>query len=104
MRLPEWTRHLPHPTYGHYGGAKARCDSHKNAMCPMPIDGMDWLFHKHDYDLRIANIIEDDGQKNLVRERADTGLALSLRAYKGPYARKIWGPVYRRLAMFIFRP
>jgi len=94
-------RNLWHPCYGHYGGRPRKC---RGEVCPMPIDGMDNLFRKHDNDLYYANSLPDEEERKMYQKQADHDLAMGLRKYKGPYARKTYGPMYRLMAMLIFRP
>lgn len=100
-RLPNWMRGIPHPLYGNYGGRPRKC---RGEVCPMPVDGMDNLFRKHDSDLYIANHMSNEEERKMYQKQADHDLAIGLRKYKGPYANKLYGPMYRRMAMLVFRP
>ena len=103
--IPEWVRYIWHPTYGHYGGRKARCKSLAQRVCPVPIDAMDVLFAKHDKALREARKIYSPGAKReTALQKADEDLARGLNSlpkftgYKYP----LWGPIYRFLASIPF--
>lgn len=97
-------RKIPHPTYGNYGGAKARCNSAQKRVCPMPVDEMDACFQAHDEDLRKARQDLNEYMVERKEEAADKRLARGLREDLRPYFYPVWGPIYRRLAMCIFRP
>lgn len=114
--MQNWMRKIPHPTYGNYGGRNKRCTGDS---CPAPVDGMDALFCQHDLDLQEAEKFERDIPrlrekfpfkpekffKNRVKEmrkEADRVLGEGLKHFKGPYARPVYGRMYRKLAGVIF--
>lgn len=41
-------RNIPHPGYGNYCGAKRRCDSKNQTVCPSPDDKVDLVCVQHD--------------------------------------------------------
>jgi len=43
-----WVKKIPTPVYGNYGGYYKRCKNKKKRVCPVPIDRLDELYHKHD--------------------------------------------------------
>lgn len=92
-----WIRHIPTPTYGRCGGASKDCSILKK------LDWMDKAFKEHDEDLRIANEIKKEPIRKLAIKGADRKLAKALR--KGdPKKLKLWGRIYRRMSMVIFKP
>ena len=96
-------RHLPHTTYGHYGGRKARCASDKELVCPMPIDKMDMAFSIHDLDLRLAKNIKDKVKRKKAIKQADVDLYRNLKLIKNKdLARPIYGRFYKRSALIVF--
>lgn len=88
-------RKLPHPKYGKCGGASRDC-SPKN-----PVDKMDDAFLIHDVALYNADQMAKEKRK-AARKKADKELANSLRSID-PKNLGIWGRIYRRMAMMVFR-
>jgi len=84
-----WIRKLPHPKYGKCGGYGRDC-----SLTP-PRDWMDRAFEQHDKALSKCTTKHQCKQ-------ADHALARSLRE-GDPTALKLWGRIYRRLAMMIFK-
>lgn len=87
--VKEWFRKIPHLGYGKCGGRNRDCSP------TPPKDWMDEAFRKHDLDLAEATT---PIQKLL----ADKKLAKALRE-GDPKELKIWGRIYRRMAMLVFR-
>lgn len=102
MKIPNWLRKVPHPLYGNYGGRPRKC---RGETCPLPVDKMDVLFMRHDADLYEANKKQSSIEKSRLRELADKNLAYGLRNEDDlkPYAQKIYGPIYNRMARLIFK-
>ena len=90
--MKEWTRHIWHPKYGNWGGAK---NTHIiNGYEPKPIDAMDALFKKHDVCLSRATT---DRQRTM----ADNRLGRDLKKVK---VKGVWANIYRLGAMIAFKP
>lgn len=89
-------RHIPHPNYGHYGGAKARCNSHELNWCPSPIDGLDLIYRMHDTELRKA-------KTKKAQKKADKRLAHRLWRYRGKYAKPLYGRFYHVASFVVFK-
>lgn len=83
-------RDIPHPTYGHYGGASKKCDK----GCHTPIDWMDAAFKQHDQNLK---------DNKITRMTIDTMLVDALLKGKAKkLARPIYGRLYRVACITIF--
>ena len=91
-----WFRWIPHPKYGKCGGRSRDCSEKP------PRDWMDLAFENHDENLYIASFCEDEENRRFLEKQADKKLGIDLR--KGnPKELKLWGRIYRRMAMIIFR-
>lgn len=89
MKLPNWMRHLPHPKYGDWCGAK---NTHDEWMDAPPIDEGDMACMHHDFELRDATSDE--------KHRADARLYTAWKAFK---PKTLYGKFYRRLILVTFR-
>jgi len=89
--MNEWMRHIPHPTYGNWCGAKK---THEEWNCPPPIDEGDGAGMTHDFALRNAVNGED-------RKAADDTLWGSWKAFKPT---TMYGICYRTGLLMAFKP
>lgn len=85
----DFFRWLPHPTYGKCGGAGKDCSKKP------PLDWMDMAFAEHDNAMY-------DAKSKWDRTEADLVLAHALRD-GDPKQLTLYGRIYRRLAMMVFR-
>lgn len=80
-------RHLPHASYGNYGGL------FRSRKTKPPIDDLDYLFMKHDRTSEKAR---------LIRKQADIQLAQDLKKPIKHY-RRWYGYIYHQIAKIIFK-
>ena len=88
-------RKFPTPEYGKCGGRKRDCSPQR------PKDWMDEAFARHDIQLHEASTASKVRRKELKRN-ADRRLAYRLRI-GNPKELSLYGRIYRRLAMLVFR-
>lgn len=93
----DWFRWIPTPKYGKCGGAEKDCSPSK------PVDEMDLLFDEHDDNLYLANQLVSYYERKSARREADRILGKGLRKLDAKKL-SLYGRVYRRFAMLIFRP
>lgn len=98
MVVPNWLRTWPHPSYGHCGGGELDC-----SLSGEPVDDMDRDFMYHDIDLYAARQLDSQEEIAYAEQAADRLLGIRLRAGYKRYARPFYGPLYRQMAMLIFR-
>ena len=93
----DWVRRIPTFNYGKCGGAKRDCSKSK------PRDWLDLAFEEHDEDLYLAEKEVKKSLRKIIQKSADRKLAKVLR--KGDSIKlKLWGKIYRWMAMIIFNP
>ena len=95
--MKEWTRHIPHPNYGYWCGAK---NTHPEWHDRNPVDYGDAACRIHDFALRDADRLDVPACRIAARKRADASLHRSWKRFR---PRRLYAKLYRRILLLLFK-